>query len=377
MIWASIKMGWQDKRLLIPSILTVFSNIIFGTLVVMLTTGKMGGPAVAGAGAVQQVSHMTEQIQSGMPTYGLLGEQTPKAHHGSGHHGRGHHGGAHHGAMDPKAGGEFLKRTINMTQVNGPNGAADPAGLSPDGGGFGAIFTGDNAMLLALIGMAGWLINRILEGITTALVYSHLTEGKGSGKFSSAVQAVFASLPAIVMLGIVTWLARRLATFMKDKRGTGMIGMSLGFVAGIIEVFWTLAGHLILPAVVIEGSSFWGGLKRADKIAQGNLLTIGIGEVGVEGICKLFTAGLYGLGMLGMGAGVYLHMNAHIPLNVPLISAVVIAWVSMVVVATAMSIYIRAAFYTCLYVWATEAEAVEETERARIKPPEPLAMALA
>jgi hypothetical protein len=138
-------------------------------------------------------------------------------------------------------------------------------------------------MLLALIGMAGWLINRILEGITTALVYSHLTEGKGSGKFSSAVQAVFASLPAIVMLGIVTWLARRLATFMKDKRGTGMIGMSLGFVAGIIEVFWTLAGHLILPAVVIEGSSFWGGLKRADKIAQGNLLNRNIHSVGFRG----------------------------------------------------------------------------------------------
>jgi hypothetical protein len=363
MIWASIKMGWQDKRLLIPSILTVFSNIIFGLIVVSLTTGKMGGPAAAGAGAVHQVAAITQRAESSMPTFGLLdGAAQKKA-------------GVHH-AVHGGGGQEFITRTINNAQLSGPNGAEDPAGMNSDSG-FGKIFTGDNAMLLALVGMAGWLINRFLEGVTTALVYSHLTEGKGTGRFSTAVQAVFASLPAIVMLGIVTWLARRLSTFMKDKRGAGVLGMSMGFVAGIIEVFWTLAGHLILPAVVIEGSSFWGGLKRADKIAQGNLLTIGIGEVGVEGICKVFTMSLYGIGMLGMGAGAYCTMNLHIPLNMPVISMFALTWVAAVVVTTAMSIYIRAAFYTCLYVWATEAEAVEEAERARIKAPAPLAAALA
>ena len=364
MIWASIKMGWQDKRLLIPSILTVFSNIIFGLIVVMLTTGKMGGPAAAGAGAMHHVSQMTEEVQqTGMPTYGLL-EQGQKPKH------------KRQASFDQQGGQAFLSRTINNAQQMGPNGSGDPAGMNAEGGGFGAIFTGDNAIILALVGMMGWLINRFLEGVTTALVYSHLTEGKGSGKFKAAVGAVFASLPAIVMLGIVTWLARRLSAFMK-KQGSGVLGMSMGFVAGIIEVFWTLAGHLILPAIVIEGSSFWGGLKRADKIAQGNLLTIGIGEVGVEGICKVFTMTLYGIGMLGMGAGAYCSMSLHMPINGPLISMAVIAWVAAVVVTTAMSIYIRAAFYTCLYVWATEAEAVEEAERSAIKAPAPLAAALA
>jgi hypothetical protein len=370
MIWASIKMGWQDKRLLIPSILTVFSNIIFGVIVVMLTTSKMGGPAVAGQGALTQMTQMSQQVQSGMPTHGLL--DVP----GVSKNGK-HHGGAHHPMGGATSAPDFVKRTINSAQALGPNGAADPAGTNEEGGGFGQIFSGDNAMLLAMVGMMGWLINRFLEGVTTALVYSHLTEGKGSGRFSSAVQAVFSSLPAIVMLGIVTWLARRLSRFLKNKGGAGMMGMSLGFVAGIIEVFWTLAGHLILPAIVIEGSSFWGGLKRADKIAQGNLLTIGIGEVGVEGICKAVTGMMYGVGMLGIGAGAYCSMQLHIPLNPPVITMAALVWVSGVVVLTAMSIYIRAAFYTCLYVWATESEAVEEAERTRVKAPAPLAAALA
>lgn len=39
--------------------------------------------------------------------------------------------------------------------------------------------------------------------------------------------------------------------------------------------------------------------------------------------------------------------------------------------------YIRSAFYTCLYVWAIEAEAVAEIDRRKITLPGPLAAALA
>ena len=39
--------------------------------------------------------------------------------------------------------------------------------------------------------------------------------------------------------------------------------------------------------------------------------------------------------------------------------------------------YIRSAFYTCLSVWAIEAEAVTDMERWKVAPPEPLAAALA
>jgi hypothetical protein len=48
-----------------------------------------------------------------------------------------------------------------------------------------------------------------------------------------------------------------------------------------------------------------------------------------------------------------------------------------VIVVTAMSIYIRAAFFTCLYVWAIEAEALTEAERINHSMPAPLAAAMA
>ena len=355
MIWASIKMGWADKRLMIPSILTVFTNIFFGMIML-----------VQGSAAVTHQPHATPQTLYKEAAAEIRTVKLPSAD--------GMQGMPTHGFLPggPMPGAASVRRTIDMTHLNN----SDQGPFSQISNGVGD-FLKDGGTICAALGMIWWLTNRFLEGVTTALVYSHLTQGKGTGRFSDAVKAVFASLPAIVMLGIVTWVARRLATFMRNKRSNGVLGLSLGFVAGVIEVFWTLAGHLILPAIIIEGSSFWGGFKRADKIAQGNLLTIGIGEVGVDGICKLCTYVLYGVGMAGLGAGFYAQTQMHIVLNQASIAFFGVIWIAAVVVATALSIYIRAAFYTCLYVWAIESEAVEEGERTSVRPPEPLALALA
>ncbi|MBX9769948.1 MAG: hypothetical protein K2X29_01175, partial [Candidatus Obscuribacterales bacterium] len=116
-----------------------------------------------------------------------------------------------------------------------------------------------------------------------------------------------------------------------------------------------------------------GALKRADKIASGNLLTIGIGEVGVDLICRVTSYLVYLGGLAGFGYAWYTHINFLSPMFV--IGALV--WAAAVVFVTALSIYIRAAFYTCLYVWALDAETVVEAERIRVRPPGPLAQALA
>jgi hypothetical protein len=372
MIWASIKMGWADKRLLLPSVLTVFSQCFFFVLLILVTYNKTphdqaGAAGAPGAAAAPHhaPAHIA-QPAAGMPTFGLLPgpNGAPKPH-------------KLNSTLIAERTKEQIQQMQGAFQMMRPNGQGDPNGFDSEGGGFGAIFTGDNALLLTALGALSWLINRMLEGVTTAMVYSHLTEGKGTGTFKAGMKAVLGSLPAIVMLGMVTWMARRMATFFKKNKPGGIFGMSLGFVFSIVEIFWTLAGHLILPAIVIEGCSFWGGLKRADKIAAGNLLTMGIGEVGVEAICKLATGGVMALGMAGAMGAVYAYMNLHIVINVGVAAVCAILWICALVIATAASTYIKAAFYTCLYVWAIESEAVEEAERTRVAPPQPLAAALA
>ncbi len=323
LIWASIRMGWHDKRLLLPSVITVISNIFFAILLFVQAKTHFGGNSEA-------ANSFAKQGQ------GLL------------------------------QGGADMANKMQMFGLNGP---MDPTGM---GSSMNAM-SSDTALAVTGILCIWWLTNRFLEGVTTALVYSHLTEGRGSGRFSTAAAAVLTSLPAIIMLGAATLIAKRIAGWLRHKRGAGgVFGFGFNFLAGIIEVFWTLAGHLILPAIVIEGTSFWGAMKRADKMAQGNLLTIGVGEVGVDMICKIFTGVVYGIGVAGFGGAWYLGTGFT---SAPVLM-MAFAWAGLVLLVTALSIYIRSAFYTCLYVWAITAEEVEEAMRADVAPPAPLAAAL-
>ncbi len=347
LILASIKMGFQDKRLLIPGVLTVFSNFFFAILLFLEGKSRLGEvehEAAAGGSALAHAAPVAATAAVTAVKHGM-------------------HNARH--AFD-LAKPEALQQLMGQTALNGP---MDQSGM----GALQQAATPDAILAVVAILVVWWLTNRFLEGVTTALVYSHLTEGAGSGRFSTACAAVFTSLPAIVALGFVTLIAKRVARFMRDKRGSGIFGMGINFLASIVEVFWTLAGHLILPAIVIEGTSFWGALKRADRIAQGNLIAIGVGEIGIDTINRVVLLLVCLAGISGFSYAYVQHMVFSSP-AVLLGGAI---WASTVIVVTAMSIYIRAAFFTCLYVWAIEAEALSEAERVHHRAPGPLAAALA
>ena len=89
-------------------------------------------------------------------------------------------------------------------------------------------------------------------------------------------------------------------------------------------------------------------------------------------ICKIFTGVVYGIGVAGFGGAWYLGTGFT---SAPVLM-MAFAWAGLVLLVTALSIYIRSAFYTCLYVWAITAEEVEEAMRADVAPPAPLAAAL-
>jgi hypothetical protein len=325
MIFASLKMAAQDLNLLVPSVLTVLSNLGFGVLLLMK------GKELASTPAASSYSPYASS------PYGMPAQVLSSSHHHMTHH---------------------------LVQASTLNGSFDPSGF-----GFLAGYINQRSVLVfAGLIIAWWLTNRFLEGVTTMLVYSHLTQGTSSGKFLSSCAAVFSSLPAIIVLGVSTFVARRLAGFLQRFRG-GLFGL----LGSMFSIFWTMAGHLILPAVVIEGTSFIGGLKRAEQIASGNLIAIGVGEVGVDGLCRLFSWLTYFAGAAGFAYAMY----HAIPLTSHVVLLGAAIWALIVVAITAVSIYLRAAFFTCLYVWATDTEAVRANERTGVLPPSPLAAALA
>ncbi|CAM6031383.1 unnamed protein product [Sphagnum compactum] len=74
-----------------------------------------------------------------------------------------------------------------LNQMTVLNGAFDQGGWASQVAGGNS----ENAYAAALIGGIWWLTTTFLEGVTIALVYSHLTEGAGSGKISVAGRGGF------------------------------------------------------------------------------------------------------------------------------------------------------------------------------------------
>src|SRR5271156_4215625 len=130
MIWASIRMGWQDKRLLLPSLITVFTNFLFGTL--LLYQGML------------VVHNGQEQAQ-------------PVVHNL--HHQIGHQP-FNPANLDPM-------RMGNMSPMNGL-GTFDQGGWADQLSG-----SSDNIWLGVTIACVWWLTTMFFEGVTIALVYSH------------------------------------------------------------------------------------------------------------------------------------------------------------------------------------------------------------
>ena len=326
MIMASIRMGFEDKRLWLPSIMTVFVNFFFGLLLLQDGSKVFAGGSSAGKHIAAGTHNLIKHLDSG--------------------------------------------QLLHMSNSGMMNGFMEQSGMNSLFSNFDGQFCLSSALLVA----TWWLTNRFLEGITSAMVYSHLTEGPGSGKFKIAAKAVLDSAPALIWLGIATFLANTIARGLKNKQATtGNTGLSFGFgfLAGMVQIFWTLAGHLLLPAIVIEGSSFLKAVKRADKIASGNLLTIGFGEVGIDQVAVFAN---FAVGALGVAIFGYAYVSGLL-LSITFFAAAFL-WFCLVIFSTAAFMYIRTAFYTCLYVWAIETEAVSELDRRKVAPPAPLAAAL-
>jgi len=174
---------------------------------------------------------------------------------------------------------------------------------------------------------------------------------------------------ALFALAIISTLVNMLTSALRRDRGiAGRI------VAGIVDAIWTTFTFLLLPVIIIEDASIGKALKRVREVHKGNLLLIGVGEVGVRGVANLigFVCFLAVFGIIWLAATTLTGT-----------AALVVAFVAGGTVFSlfaAFNIYIRMAYYTCLYVWAAETEkaraAAEAGTPVNVKAPGPLGVAL-
>src|SRR5215208_461819 len=253
-----------------------------------------------------------------------------------------------------------------------------------------AIFLGDSGrigqIILAAMGailvFVNFVISYVFSGMTVYLIYEYLTKGDGRMETAwSIVRRDFLDLVTLAAVSTAVNVIKNAARRNRNRRGFGGIAAAVvSSAAGLLEVLWTEASFLILPAMVIEDMNLTNAAKRVAQIVRDNLLLIGISTVGVRTVTGLigFVLGFGGL-MLGFGVG-YGIIAALGTTTIGLIVGIGLGLVIFLVlsmIASVISTYTTTAYHTCLYLWARNVEVAQTAgEPARVAAPAPLAAVL-
>ena len=197
-------------------------------------------------------------------------------------------------------------------------------------------------------------------GVTVNMIDVHLKGGRPS--LSDGVKDAGKNFLAIFFLSVISTIVDVFVSAVRNEES--IVGR---IIAGIVEAIWTTLTCLLLPCIIIEDAGFGQAMKRVRALHKGHLLLVGVGEVGVRGITSLIG---------------FLWFALIFVLEFYVIAKVFSGWTAFTVGVTvgmtmfslyvAFSTFLRMAYYTCLYQWASAVEAEGQSAPA----PLPLAIAL-
>ena len=222
-----------------------------------------------------------------------------------------------------------------------------------------------------------FVVSYVFSGMTVYLIYGYLAEG--DGRMDKAWDIVRRDLLDIVTLAAVSTLVSLLRN--AANRNRGGIGASLARGAtNLLQVLWTEASYLVLPAMVIDDLNLKDGMQRVLKITRENLLLIGISTVGVRLVTGLigFLLGAGGLALaFAIGGGATYLAGGLNTLSIIAIAIGALVFFTFVVFASVISSYTSTAYHTCLYIWARDVEKAQTAGQAiQVAAPAPLAAVL-
>lgn len=204
-----------------------------------------------------------------------------------------------------------------------------------------------------------FLIFYFFCGMTVNMIDVHLKGGTPS--LGEGARDARKNFVAIVWLAVVSTIVDLFARAARDN--DSIVGR---IVASIVEAVWTTLSFLLLPAIIIEDAGFGAAMKRVRALHKGNMLLIGIGEVGVRAVTSLI-AFLWILLIAGVVYAAFATVG-----GTPALFITFIVGGGMLALLFAFTNFLRMAYYTCLYLWAADVEKQGQSAPA----PLPLAIAL-
>jgi hypothetical protein len=234
------------------------------------------------------------------------------------------------------------------------------------------------AVMGAFLVFVNFVVTYVFSGMTAYLIYEYLTHG--DGRMSTAWSIVRRDFFDLVTLAAVSTGVNLLKNAARKNRGGGIAAGLVSAAAGFLEVLWTEAAFLILPAMVIEDMNLSNAAKRVAQIVKENLLLVGISTVGVRAVTGLlgFLLG-FGGAVLGfaVGYGIIAILGGGTLGLVIGIGLGVLIFLLFTMIGNVIGTYTSTAYHTCLYLWARNVEIAQKEEQPiRVAAPAPLAAVL-
>jgi uncharacterized protein YceK len=213
-------------------------------------------------------------------------------------------------------------------------------------------------IIFLVLGFISYVITYFFMGMTVHLVSARLhgRDAKLGEAFGDAAKNVLALVMLAGASAVISFAAS------KAKKHTSLAG---DMAIGAMETAWAVVTYLVVPIIILEDVPLRKAFGRAKVLHRRNFMPIAVGEIAVIVLNRIliFTV------VLGfVAAGVYaafMHQRA-------LLTTIIVAGAAVFLVTITFTEFLRAAYYTCLYLWAAEREKVGETARI----PAPLAAAL-
>ena len=249
-----------------------------------------------------------------------------------------------------------------------------------------AFFLGDagrvGQFILAIMGaflvFVNFVITYVFSGMTVYLIYEYLT--RGDGRMSTAWSIVRRDFFDLVTLAAVSTGVNLLKNAARRNRRGGLAAGLISAAASFLEVLWTEAAFLILPAMVIEDMNLSNAAKRVAQIVKENLLLVGVSTVGVRAVTGLigFLLG-FGGAVVGfaVGYGIIAILGTGALGLVFGIGLGVIIFLIFTMIGNVIGTYTSTAYHTCLYLWARNVEIAQKADQPiQVAAPAPLAAVL-
>ena len=230
----------------------------------------------------------------------------------------------------------------------------------------------------AFLVFINFVITYVFSGMTVYLIYEYLT--KGDAQMSTAWSIVRRDFLDLVTLAAVSTGVNLLKNTARRNRRGGIAAGLISAAASFLEVLWTEAAFLILPAMVIEDMNLSNAAKRVAQIVKDNLLLVGVSTVGVRAVTGLigFILGFGGATLgFGVGYGIIAVLGSGTLGLVFGVGLGVLIFLLFTMVGNVISTYTSTAYHTCLYLWARNVEMAQTAgQPIRVAAPAPLAAVL-